>query len=158
ISVNNGGALTIVNSHFYSNTTGSSQGGGAITTFGALNISGSEFAYNKAGGGGAINSVFGGANAVIGNSTFHHNETLSAHGGAIYLRDAAPMTLTQVTLNNNKALNQGGAIFVSGVSSNLIISNSQILSNTAQSGGGGIYSQGTLTVISSTLSHNNADN
>lgn len=157
IYVNIGGMLTIVGSKFYSNTTGSTQGGGAITTFGALNISNSEFAYNKAGGGGALNTVFGGAVSVITNSNFHDNQTLSNSGGAIYIRDAAPMTLTQVTLSNNKALSQGGGILVAGAGSSLIISNSQILSNTAQSAGGGIYSQGALNVISSTLSHNNAD-
>jgi predicted outer membrane repeat protein len=157
VFVNGGGGLTIVGSRFYSNTTSSSQGGGAITSYGALNLSGSEFAYNKAGGGGALNTVFGGAVTVISNSSFHHNETLSAHGGAIYIRDAAPMSLSQVTLSNNRALNQGGAIFVSGVGSSLLITDSQVLSNTSQSGGGGIYSQGALEVISSTIAHNNAD-
>lgn len=157
VYVNNGGTLTITGSRFYSNTTSSTQGGGAITTYGALNISSSEFAYNKAGGGGALNTVFGGAVSVISNSNFHDNQTLSGSGGAIYIRDAAPMTLTQVTLSNNKALNQGGGILVAGAGSSLIISNSQILSNTALSAGGGIYSQGALNVISSTLSHNNAD-
>lgn len=156
IFVNSGGGLTIVGSRFYSNTTGANQGGGAVTTYGALNISGSEFAWNKAGGGGALNTVYGGATTVIRNSSFHDNQTLSSSGGAIYIRDAAPLTLTQVILSKNKALNQGGAIYVGGAGSRLIANDSQVLSNTALFAGGGIYSQGAVTVISGTLAHNDA--
>jgi hypothetical protein len=157
IFVANGGALTVQSGRFYSNTTTSSAGGGAITSYGALMIRGSEFAYNKAGGGGALNNVYGGAVTVISTSTFHHNAALSGNGGAIYLRDAAPLTLTNVSLMTNTAQNLGGAVFALGGSSVTAIG-SQIRGNTSRWDGGGIYSERTLTVLSSTIAYNHADN
>jgi len=157
VLVDNGGTLNVATSNFSYNATGSNQGGGAITSYGALNISGSEFAFNKAGGGGAINTVFGGATAMITNCKFHDNSTLSGSGGAIYMRDAAPMSLNQVMLTNNKALSQGGAVFVGGSGSRLDVINSQVTSNIANSNGGGIHSQGTLNISTSNIDSNQAD-
>ena len=77
-------------------------------------------------------------------------------GGGVYIVDAALVTATDVIIQNNDVVPSEGApaggIFVDGT---LDLSNSQVLSNTAQFGGG-IYNLGTL-VIDQTTVQGNAD-
>jgi predicted outer membrane repeat protein len=75
-------------------------------------------------------------------------------GGGVYIGSAAVVTLTQTTLSENSAIENGGGIYSEGV---LTLSNSTLNGNSADEHGGGIYSkEGTLTVNNSTLSDNTA--
>ncbi len=80
-----------------------------------------------------------------------------AAGGAILINGAGNLTLRDVTLINNSAGGNGGAIFNAG---KVTLESSQVLSNTAQELGGGIYNYGLanaeLTVTESVIAHNSA--
>lgn len=74
-------------------------------------------------------------------------------GGCIYTN--GPLTLDNVKLQNCMAGTgtSGGALFVNSTGS-ATINNSQVLSNTAYTSGGGIYSAGSLTINGSYIAHN----
>jgi hypothetical protein len=100
--------------------------------------------------------VFGGATTAISDTTFHDNSTLSGSGGAIYIRDAAPMTLTRVTVTKNKAQAIGGGIAVAGTGSRLDMIDSHVTTNQSVTTAGGIYCQGTLNITTSNIDGNEA--
>ena len=74
-------------------------------------------------------------------------------GGGI--RNDGTLTITNSTLSDNSATSGGGGIFNNG-SRTLTITNSTLSNNSAANGGGGIHNQGTLTITNSTLSGNSA--
>ncbi len=141
-----GSTVNITNSTFTSNhTTNPTSGGGAIyfrpTTVGHLNISGSTFTSNTAPGiGGAIaTATFGTATTVsISNSTFTGNTATNSFGGALDLDStnvtATPFSLTHLTITGNTAGISGGGVYVGN--SNVTMSNSRIVNNTAPTGSG----------------------
>ncbi len=119
------GDLLVRNSYFYNNQTQSSGSGfgGAIYSFGALDIQGSRFEQNKAlaQAGGQMHSggaISGGCNActnVIRESYFGANRANVA--GAILINDqSSPFDnnagLTNLTVHNNETLNSGAAIYL----------------------------------------------
>ncbi len=120
-----GGDLLVRNSYFYNNQTQSSGSGfgGAIYSFGPLEIRDSRFEQNKAlaEAGGQLHSggaVAGGCNtctSVIRESYFAANRANVA--GAILINDqTSPFDnsagLTNLTIYNNETLNSGAAVYL----------------------------------------------
>ena len=131
-------------------------GGGALYIFqGHVVQNGGEINDNT-----AVN--FGGAMEVRFGSFEMNGGTISGNsadnwGGAIY-NDQGFITLTNGTLTNNYSRLGGGAIATGGSSNNLI-SNSVIYTNSTSitQTGGAILNTGTLTLTSVTLSDNFAE-
>jgi predicted outer membrane repeat protein len=149
----NGGTLNINHCKFLANRTDLSFRGGAILSYGPLNITDSEFANHQAGGGGALYPRFSAAVTTITGCNFHDNTVVihptTGWGGAILLWDGASATITASTFSANTAHTRGGAVYVEG-SSSLTVSATQFSGNRGQSvtsQGGAINSSGTLSVI-----------
>ena len=161
-AIRNDGRLFIDGCTFADNLTTPSFSGGAILTYGELNISNSEFRNNQAGNGGAIYPRFAAAQTIIFDTTFDLNfttSTINGWGGAILVWDGALVTLIRTIFHDNTARQYGGAILVEGASI-LGINASQFYSNAAQAvsaQGGAIYTQGTLVIIDSTFHSNHAN-
>lgn len=84
---------------------------------------------------------------------------LGINGGGISVRDAA-LTLDNVVLSGNGALQKGGGLFADGFRLTLTVRNSIITGNTAWDGGG-IYvedTQGPTLIQNTTISNNTATN
>ena len=77
-----------------------------------------------------------------------------AQESAIKIQRDTDISIDNCTFSNNTSINQGGAIYNSGL---LTISNSTISGNTAVSGGG-VFNQGTLTISNSKIYGNTATN
>ena len=89
---------------------------------------------------------------TISNSVINGNT--GRDGGGIFSTSA--LDISDSTISGNRASVEGGGIRCSGTFSN--VTRSRILNNSAiGGGGGGIYSLGNLTVLSSTISGNSAD-
>ena len=145
--------------------TASNCGGGGLLVVGQLNMTGTQFISNSAllfgGGVYAFNSV------VLTQGVFVSNTCTGGGclGGGLQVGDGLTLTGTQFTANTSKG--SGGAINVTGaatvtaglVQSNtcsgggcqggglavgaaLVLSNTQLISNTAQSDGGGVAAGG----------------
>jgi hypothetical protein len=81
-------------------------------------------------------------------------------GGGIY--NTGVLTLTQCSVTNNYARKKGGGIYNAGSGTLTVngcnISNNSTLTLSSDYGGGGIYSEGKLTITDSTLSNNGSGN
>jgi hypothetical protein len=159
--------------------------GGGIMNAGTLTLAASTLSGNSvsvatfiAEGGGLYNASSG--TLTVSGCTLSGNSAIStttliggsgsAQGGGIY--NAGTLTVTNSTLSGNSAtsvgpvLDAGGGIYNSG--GTVSISNSTLVNNVARSSngtsgfgganGGGIFSNGTLTITASTLSGNSAGN
>ena len=94
---------------------------------------------------------------TISTSTLAGN-TASQHGGGIYHSfsesDFGVVSIDQSAIHDNSALHGGGIYNASG---RFVLTNSQVQQNTASSGdGGGIYALGSVDVVSSSLTLNDA--
>ncbi|MCL4275835.1 MAG: S-layer homology domain-containing protein [Anaerolineales bacterium] len=183
-AIGSAGSFTIISSEFNENS--STLGGGAILSAGISIISASSFTSNSTGedGGGAILSWY---DLAIENSTFDSNTAngFAASGGAIsHINGNAYISHSE--LLNNTAYG-GGAIaigypYFSGIVPTASISNTHILDNQADAGGGillvtgeakitnstisgnssgiaggvGIFPQGTMEIVSSTINNNSS--
>lgn len=144
---------TISNVTIRGGNPGIAAGGGLQNQGGVLIISNSVIISNTANSGGGIYSY---GTLIIANSTFSSN--IADNGGGIYVNDF--VTITASTFSNNSASGGygGGIANISGV---VTINNSAIISNTAGTSGGGIYSFHfmSLTIVNvnnSTISGNTA--
>jgi hypothetical protein len=136
---------------------GSGSSGGAVASAGGLTVVGSSFqgnaTYGSQIGGGAL-SIGGSWSSSILTSHFINNVANSGGGGAIASQHS--LTIADSTLTGNRAL-RGGAIDHTGYSNTLFISRSKVANNEAigqNITGGGIRSQGNLTIIQSEISGN----
>ena len=106
-------------------------GGGAILNRGELTIRGGSVSFNHAGfGGGIYHAAISSTLSIIG-TTFSFN-TADTAGGALYLH--GPATLAGITAQNNEATAAGGGILHS--SAPLSLSTSTLRLNRAGQGGG----------------------
>jgi len=147
------------------NVTADTGGGGLyLNAAGAsrLTISDSVFANNRSQRAGGALYYYGATNSVFSltNSRFTDNQALTNNGGGIYVREAAT-TLTRVTVSGNTANGaggDGGGLYfeVSGAVSTL--DQVEILNNTADDLGGGLYAGSTLTLRNATLRGNSTRN
>ncbi len=131
--VRNGATLELINVTLRNGDLGDSQDGGAI----AVDASGT----------------------LILTQTKLENHTART-GGALFLLGNSTLTVSQATFTGNTAsgaTSPGGAIATSGSGIVLNVADSTFRNNTAVTGGGAIFSTGTLTVTDSTFESNRAE-
>ncbi|WP_420630458.1 choice-of-anchor Q domain-containing protein [Candidatus Leptofilum sp.] len=97
---------------------------------------------------------------TFSNLTLQNGAPASGNGGGILANGFSSVTLDDAILRDNVTVGNGGGIFLSGGTLN-ILNGSQVLSNTANintnSSGGGIYAnQGTVNLTDSTVAYNMA--
>ena len=145
------------------------KGGGMCVNAGTLTITGGSFTKNKATGtgtniqGGAIYSEGGSLTlkgCMIGGNTSDEGNT-AKKGGGIYLKNVT-LTMEGVTVKNNKALTQGGGIYLADgelkIPGGNTIADNSIIDNGNSEAGGGIYvEKGTLTLNGGIISGNSAN-
>ena len=129
--------------------------GGAIYSFGALNIYGGTFERNSAARGGAIYNY---RETHIYNASFNENSA-TYRGGAIYVPSTAQSKLflgedndvieNSVSFDFNSSVGRGGAILAQGL---LNVNNTQFTNNTStKEHGGAIAATGRIESIEKTL-------
>ena len=130
--IGNSGRLTLVNSTVSSNRAGSAGHGGGIEQQGGgtLTLDNSTLSGNTAGlGGGGLAMIFGASSAILRNDSVVADNVANVLGG-------------------------GGILANAGTTVN--VSDSIVRGNRAAISGGGIASQGSLTILRSTISENSA--
>ena len=117
--------------------------GGAIAAFGPLLVHGHALIQGNIAecSGGGIATLFAGA-VNIDDSIVEQNS--AAFGGGIYIHGRATAIITNSTVRNNVVISDGGGIFTFGGDANMAIADTQILNNTTTSGHGGGISNGQL--------------
>jgi hypothetical protein len=163
-------AITVTNSTFVNNTSGSAYFGGGIDNFhGVVTVINSTFSGNSSGNGGGIHnngfllvsrSTFLGNSSTYGSgisneyilevndSTFFDNSAYN--GGAI--TNYGVMTITNSTFSGNSALYYGGSIYHASPDGVTSINSSTISDNTATTGGG-IFSVGPMVIRNSIIAN-----
>jgi len=145
----NNGALTILNSAIFNNST--TQDGGGVLNNGSLTVVNSTFRINYAGedGGGIFNSSSGTVRVM--NATFFDNRATNDgySGGGIF--NNGNMIVTNSTFTNNKADSRGGAV---DNLATLTLVNSTINNSSTDIGYSGVSSSGTLAVYNSIVAKN----
>ena len=156
---NNGGTLIVQNGVviFENTATGASGSGGGIQGVdgGTVSVTDSEISgntSNRAGGG--IEMAAG--DLILSNSDVSSNNagTAPGNGGGVHLGGAATANISTSTFRNNIAV-EGGALWNSGT--NMTVMTSEVSGNSANEGGG-VYNEtgGTTSVMTSTISANSA--
>ena len=158
--------VEIVNSTLTGNSAdnqyeGDSAGGGAIllrsSITASLTVTDSTLSNNSSADGGAI-KMTGDPSLEISDSVLSGNETTgfgSSDGGAISGGYDGSISINRSTFSGNFAYDDGGAINVGYVS--MDITDSVFKNNRAFDDGGAIRSSGSLSITSSTLVGNRAD-
>ncbi len=142
-----GSTLVISGSQIIENAA-TNNGGAIDNEQGVVTITNSTIAINTAtyNGGGIYSS--GGMLAIAGSQVI--SNSASSNGGALYLSGNAWVQTSH--FEGNMVTGRGGGIFTLNTAQ-LTIGDSQIVSNTASSGGG-ICNNGNMNIGSSTLSYN----
>lgn len=151
------GRAEIINTEITGNEARQLNGGGLYIRRATTSLQGSFVQNNTAN---AVGADGGGiyletAPAIV-NTTVINNNSANDDGGGI-MHTASTLTIQDSTLSENStttdADGDGGAIYFNGTTAT--ISNTQILSNTANDDGGGIYrNNGNVTLDRSTLANN----
>lgn len=159
-AIYNGGSLTLLNTLFENNRTGS-DGGAIDIERGSVTVSDSSFINNQSNDHGGAIDVDPNGSLTISNSNFSHNvagteggaiylqgdtnlnsvtflNNTGNTGGAIYTSDSAILNMEKSTLSNNQAQGNGGAIYISNNNS-VSINESIIEDNITEASGGGIH-------------------
>ena len=152
---NNSGTLLVVGSTISGNF-GATGGGGIFNTSGTVTVFNSTLSGNRAISGGGIDNVMRGTVTVI-NSTLADNSA-AARGGGIFNDTGGRLSITNSTLSGNSVVIGGGGGIDNEASSAADVASSTLSGNVSGGDGGGILNAGTLTVNSSTLSGNTANN
>jgi parallel beta-helix repeat protein len=129
--------------------------------FGGFTLTGASGAYSGGGfkyPGGALR-VFGGS-PTIEDNLITHNQAFRRGGGIYVGRDATPAIVNNLIISNSvitvegDSSNAGGGIYIA--SGPTLIRNNQIMSNTAEIEGGGIYVGWNVpaSIISNTVAYN----
>jgi predicted outer membrane repeat protein len=151
-AITNLGTLYLDHGHVTANTSTSDLAGG-IYSEGLLQISFSTLNDNGTPtSGGAIYAASG--TLYLDDSTLDGNHASGGGGGALYVDNATNAYLRRDTLSRNTAVN-GGAIF--NANSQLFMSNVTVSQNQATNDGGGIYSVGLTNIYNLTIAYNEAD-
>jgi len=153
--IRNGGVMTISNSTISNNTaigTSATSGGGGIINVigGMLTITNSTVSGNTAPNGGGLRND---GTATINNIIFLNNQATTGTGGAIAATNGViPLTLSNSTISGNTSAVSGGGIVSNGA---VTLTNSTVSGNSTTFGsGGGIVSNGAVTLTNSTVSGN----
>jgi CSLREA domain-containing protein len=159
-----GGAIYINNASleledcYVHNSGAYSVGGGIAVIGGVLSIKNSRIAANKAAtAGGGIYAHY--SQVSISNSKFNLNHTSgnNSAGGALFLTDSSLEMTDSSVYKNSSPTGFGGGLFISGNMNEAVctIRDSAVHNNSAKNGGG-IYNNGKMNLINSTLSGNHA--
>ena len=147
-------AVTLANGLFQSNqclTDGC--GGGGLHVDGSLALSGTQFISNTAhlqGG-----AAYVGTTANLTNGLFNGNACTQTDclGGALYVFQTGPVSLSNTSFNNNRSLASGGALRSAG---DTALSGGQVANNQCSQtncSGGGLYVAGGLTLSGMQISN-----
>ena len=156
------GSIDIRKSNFSSNSANPDlgQGGAIYNDGGVVNIIGTNFSGNRAGMRGRGGAIYtrGRTTVTITDCTFTDSRA-GITGGAVYTTNGPGiMNITGSYFSDNSARSHGGTVYFDG--GNITITNSSLINNTANTGGGGaIYSARRYTNISlvnNIFSHNTA--
>ncbi len=153
---NAGGKLTVTGSTISGNSARGNSGGGIYNHIGMLTVTGSTIGGNPGGG------IYTDATLTVTDSTIKDNSGGLAGGGIYISENSGNIAMINSTLSGNSAGDSGGAIYA-GSGTTLSVDGSTLSRNWTRgtngrvSGGGGIFIQGTLSVIDSTISGNAAD-
>jgi hypothetical protein len=154
-------SLTVVDSTFSNNTA--DVGAGLRVVGGKTRISNSTFQFNTATGDAA--SQGGGAIFTDSDTTIDNNTVISgnvasgslASGGGILVGPSGSLTVSDSTIRNNEASDDGGGIALRTASGSVALSRVTVSENTAGDSGGGLMVDGaTVTVTDSTFTSNEA--
>lgn len=150
---NSTGQLSVINSTLNNNLAVTAPGGGLLNR-GTATLNGVQLIGNtasSASGGGIENSA--NATLVLDTSTLTGNQALNSLGGGLH--NYASAQLHRVTLQSNSAAGGGG--IYNEAAGNLDIEFGIIISNTANTiGGGGLNNQGALAMRQSSIVYNAA--
>jgi predicted outer membrane repeat protein len=158
------GDLNLMGTSFANNQTGNTPGrGGAVymTGSGSFKSEASTFTNNKSASGGAIYLEKPGGESSISESIFTANGVSSDAngfgGGAVYnASTGGTLEINRTAFNANYSLQGAGGALVNKVSATTYISNTLFDANIAGDpaharNGGGVYNQGILSIVKSTL-------
>ena len=139
-----GGALWLDDPNGVVNITGGSieackanNGGAVYTTGGSITIQNATIKNCQAltGNGGAFAVMATGATVTLKNATITYN-TARNNGGAFFLNDNATVSITNGTIDDNKATSQDGGAFYGSSGSSISLNSGSIERNSARDGGG----------------------
>jgi CSLREA domain-containing protein len=121
---------------------------GVTATIDGLTISNGFVGAIVVGGGGILNN----GTLTLTNSIVSDNEVSSSRGGGVYNANTGTLIVTDSTITNNRVSGgDGGGILNAGT---LTITDSTLSGNTAGGDGGGIHNQGVLTITNTAFSEN----
>ena len=157
-----GADVTFSNVWLYgANLTGAANCGGAIYNEGTLHVDHSRIAKNFVNGNGA--GLCNNGTAFLDDVYMSANTANGGPGGAIF--NGGTITITNSTITQNNVSGSDGGGIANGDAGTMTIQYSEISHNTVASNacddcasGGGISSNGALTIEWSTISNNIADN
>ncbi|MBO5379134.1 MAG: hypothetical protein J6A90_02290 [Clostridia bacterium] len=154
VAVNSNSSFVVSGAEFANNT--SSANGGAIWVGGtSLEITESVIKGNEASLGGGI-YVTGASTTVIGNDieisqNIANENSLDGYGGGIYITNGAQVTLTDLTINQNKAANggaigvlNGASLTVNGISASGNEAHGYTVDGVTSGGNGGVIHAGAV--------------
>ena len=156
ILVDAGASLTVSDSTLSGNSA--EAGGGAIFNRGTATVTGCTLSHNSAGFGGGLYNSDGGT-ATVTDSTVSGNSAEVA-GGGLYNYYGGTLSVTGCTLSGNSAfsptqgeflVSYGGGIASDGT---LTVKCTTVSGNTTDAWGAGIYTDGTATVSDSVIRGN----
>jgi predicted outer membrane repeat protein len=144
-------ALTLTNATVLSNT-GNLDGGGlyvdAATVITGGSYQGNRCNHAQCSGG----AVYVDGPLTLRNANISNNRS-SLNGGGVSVYGVA--TVVDTTLSENTAAaGPGGGLNVAGVSNSLVMTNTQVLSNTSSASGGGVYAGDTARIAGGRFQNN----
>ncbi|MEM7798911.1 MAG: choice-of-anchor Q domain-containing protein [Chloroflexota bacterium] len=151
----NGGTSALNNILMSANRA--AQGGAIYNQGGIINLENSTLAGNRADEGGSGNGggIFNAAGTINVQSSTLTGNYANQSGGGIQVANGASVRVLESSLNFNISGGQGGGIFSDG---DMTIQNSTVSTNQASGDGGALYTQGgAISIINgSTLANNSA--
>ncbi|MCP4541512.1 MAG: hypothetical protein GY832_30645 [Chloroflexi bacterium] len=147
-----GGVYNVTNSTIQSNTV-TNNGGGLYRLGGVVTIGDTTISSNSA------DNVGGGMYANGGSPTFIdssiNSNTSGSHGGGIYANTSA--TFIRSSISSNTSLNGvGGGAFVNAPTRVIILENSNLTDNIANTQAGGLYLNGSTAYITNSIVSGNS--
>ncbi len=132
------------------------QGGGVSVWAGKFTMAGGTLSGNKAGSGGAV-YVNERAEFELDGGIINENEAFKYYGGGVYVQKAT-FEFLKGEVSGNKAAEYGGGVYFNGADTGVLkMSDGLISGNNATEYGGGVYVRtGKFTMVSGTISDNNA--
>jgi hypothetical protein len=162
---NNASGTVNISNSFFSGNYSNSSGGAIYNRSGTVNISNSTFSGSgkspanvvTASGGAIYNNSPG--TVIVSTSTFSSNSA-GFMGGAIFNNGTLKVSTSTLASNLVFSIGLGGGIYNDGSNNspgNVTLSNSTLVGNSANTGGGIYNNSGKLTINSTTVSGNSAN-